>query len=105
MATTPNQAHAKPAMRAPKGEQLTFAEFDGVSLWCTFTTDDEQVGLQKVWVNGEWADAYALFGAHQYAAWANAVEVAAYGDADALASEILEERQILAHQIRTGVFA
>lgn len=105
MATTPNPAHARPGMRAPEGERLTFAEFDGVSLWCTYTADDDQVILANVWVNGEWVEALQLFGWAQYDNWCNAVEVAVHGDADALAVELADERAILAHQVRTGVFS
>ena len=103
--TTTNPAHARPGLRAPAGERLTFADFDGVSLWCTYTADDDQVILANVWVNGEWVEALQLFGWAQYDNWCNAVEVAVHGDADALAVELAVERAILAHQVRTGVFS
>lgn len=105
MATTHNQAHAGLGMRAPAGERLTFADFDGVSLWCTYTADDDEVILSNFWINGEWIEAYKLLGEEQYLRWCTAVEVAVYGNADALALELVEERAILAHQVRTGVFS
>lgn len=79
-----------PAPKAKPGERMTFAEFDGVSLWCSYTLDDLQVILSSVWVNGEWVDALALFGNEQLENWATAVEVAVHEDADALAADVME---------------
>lgn len=100
--TTKTSPQVSPGMHAPAGTQITFADFDGVSLWCTYKLEDDEVGLFHVWINGEWVDALRLFGIEQFASWENAVDLAVRGAAEALGIEVMEEIAIRAYQQRTG---
>ena len=88
MATT---STPRPDQRPPQGEQLTYTVFDEIGLWCTYVADEDGIELRHVWINGQWLNAFQLFGNAQYDAWCNAVECDLVGDAEALAAEVLAE--------------
>jgi len=87
MATT---LPAKPDQRPSEGELLTYTTFCDIGLWLSYTVDDGQVIVEKAWINGEWVDAYALFGEPQYLAWCNAAQADIEADARSLAECVIE---------------
>lgn len=96
MSTYP--APAKPADK-PAGELVTLVTFDGISLWCSYTQDEDGAYLSSVHV-GVWVPAIELFGLEQFDRWADALNEEAYDQAVAFSSEMAEERAISAYQYR-----